>query len=810
MFHRPLIPVILFFIAGIVTGRITLPWDHLLTIPLLLVTIVILLLSLTSTSLLRNYCYLLIFFLIGNFLVFNTKSHSDLLELAQKREKVIMEGIVLSPSRTIRGITSIELKAERLFFNENYKTINEKVSVTIFNSSNVFSPGQSIRFPASLRPFQNFNNPGRYDYELAMDLSDFICSASVSDEKYIVPMGRKSLGPPFEMIENLRKPVRALFRERLSDRNQALYRALILGERQDIGLELRETFNIVGLGHVLAVSGLHIGLIAGISFFFIRWLLSLSYRLSLMFEVRRISAALTFFPVVSYSFLAGFQVSTQRAMIMVITYLFSIIIGREKEVWSTLALAAVIVLALDPDAIFSISFQLSFVGVIGILWLVPAIHRIIPNLFDRSGGILINRIYLYISGLITVTLCALIFLMPLTIFYFHRISAVSLPANLTVVPILGIWVLPLGLLSSLFAHFLPPLAGLLAEMGSWGIDGIMKIISLWSHLDLASFWMVTPNILEIILFYLLIFFIFFIRGRQWARIGLIMVLIAITIDSAYWIYVTQFNRHLTVTYIDVGQGNAALLRFPGRERMLIDGGGFQMSSFDVGRMVVAPFLLRSKILSVDYLVLSHPHPDHMNGLRFIASHFNPKEFWHNGDNINTMEFNELMEINQANGTEILLPSDLLNEREISGVKVKLLHPLPWKKGLRHSHDSKSINNNSLVLKITYNGKSFLFPGDIEEQGEETLISNSGSSLESEILLSPHHGSRSSSTGQFLKKVNPEICVISSGSGNRFGFPHRETMERLRDIGCRVIRIDKAGAVEVKLKEDKIEIKSFIK
>jgi competence protein ComEC len=147
-----------------------------------------------------------------------------------------------------------------------------------------------------------------------------------------------------------------------------------------------------------------------------------------------------------------------------------------------------------------------------------------------------------------------------------------------------------------------------------------------------------------LIFYGLIFFVFFIRRWSWAKVGLIFVLFLLAADIFYWTYRTRYNPYLKVTYLDVGQGNAALIQFPGKKRMLLDGGGFSRSTFDVGRMVVAPFLFYSKILSVDYLVLTHPQADHMNGLRFITSHFRPKEFWYNGYGVRNHSFMELMRI----------------------------------------------------------------------------------------------------------------------------------------------------------------------
>jgi competence protein ComEC len=338
---------------------------------------------------------------------------------------------------------------------------------------------------------------------------------------------------------------------------------------------------------------------------------------------------------------------------------------------------------------------------------------------------------------------------------------------------------------------------------------MMDIIRFWSSLPLSSIWMVTPNRLETLLFYALIFFIFYFKGRTWARIGTLVTLLFVMADVGYWISQVKFNDKLKVTFIDVGQANAALVEFPMGEKMMIDGGGFPRDRFDVGKMVVAPFLWYSKILSIDYIVLSHPQSDHMNGLRFIAEAFNPKEFWYNGDHVETASFKELMTIIEDRKIRKQLPTQLMSGRQINGAAVEVLHPMTGEDRLRAIEGSKALNNNSLVLKISYAGGSLLFPGDLENDGEAVLISNAGERLKSHVLLSPHHGAKNSSSVAFLDKVQPRICVISSGEGNFFGFPHPKTLERLRAINCNVIRIDQAGATRFVVGQEQLRVTTFI-
>jgi competence protein ComEC len=625
-------------------------------------------------------------------------------------------------------------------------------------------------------------------------------------------MGPGHLPFPIGPLKKVQQPIRDFFRKELSDQEFSLYRALILGERQGISHDLREPFNKTGLGHVLAVSGLHIGLVAWITFFVFKWILSRSYSLALKIDIRKLAALLTCIPVIGYTCLAGFQVSSQRAMIMALAFLWSLILGREKEVWSTLALAGLVILAIDTNALFGISFQLSFLAMIGILWLTPAFMNKIPDSIKtiQNKRTILDRFFVYFIGLIAVTLSATIFLLPVISFYFHRISLVTIPTNISVVPILGLWVLPLGLLSAVMLPISPQAAEIFLHAGAWGLNFMMEMIRFWSSFSWSSVWVITPNIFEIMMFYLLIFFIFFFSRWSWAKAGVLVITIFILADIGFWTHRVCFNKDLKVTFLDVGQGNSALVEFPDGKKMLIDGGGFSHDNFDVGKMVVAPFLWHSKIWRIDYLVLSHPQSDHMNGLRFIARFFHPKEFWYNGDKVETDSFKELMEIIRSKGIKELLPPDMVDDRQINGVKIEILHPKSGIYSLNHIKKSSRLNNNSLVLKITYKGKSFLFPGDVEYQGEKALISNKGHILKTDVLLSPHHGSKSSSSKEFLQIVQPSICVISSGEGNFFGFPHKKTLKKLRDIGSKIIRIDKTGAVQCIVGSKKFKITTYLK
>ena len=812
LFHRPLIPMAISFAGGILAAHEIPFHSHVLIAGLFFFIVALLIALLVSHPRLRGYLLLFIFFPAGALLIQGNPSPSGLISLASQNKKTLIEGTVLDPAKVIDDrIRRFTLCASGLCLPEKTIPLDENIAVTVYRHLPDLHPGDRIRFPARLRLFRNFNNPGNYDYEGAMKLKGLTCAANISDGTRIVRLGPGRLTFFRGLVEGLQRPVREFFQERLDPRNDALFRALILGERQGITPALREPFNQTGLGHLLAVSGLHIGLVAGVAFFLFKWLISRSYRLALSVDVRKLAALLTCFPVIGYALLAGFQVSSQRAMIMVLAFLASLLLGREREVWSTLSLAGLVILLFDPNALFSISFQLSFMAVIGILWLTPAIlnrlHRPVNTLTGKRPAR--NRLLDYFIGLAAASASAAFFLLPVTCYYFHRIPLVSMPANLTAVPILGVWLIPLGLLSAVTVPLSTGIAGLFLQIASWGLDIWMSIIEFWANLPWSSIWTITPNLFEIVLFYLLIFFAFFFRRRRWAKTGLVVVAILILSDIAYWAYTVRFNRDLQVTFLDVGQGNAALVSFPGGKKMLIDGGGFAGGSFDVGEMVVAPYLWHSKILRIDYLVLSHPQADHMNGLRFIARFFHPREFWYNGDQVETPSFRELMEIVEGQEIRKMLPADLQGEIRINGARVQVLHPDPETGIPGIKDDGKRLNNNSMVLKITYGDTSFLFPGDLEKVGEEALIARAGQMIQSDILLSPHHGSKTSSSKKFLELVSPRICIISSGERTARNFPHPTVLNRLRDIACNVLRISLSGAVTVTVSQDQLDIRTFI-
>ena len=250
----------------------------------------------------------------------------------------------------------------------------------------------------------------------------------------------------------------------------------------------------------------------------------------------------------------------------------------------------------------------------------------------------------------------------------------------------------------------------------------------------------------------------------------------------------SYSRLLKITFIDVGQGDSILVEFPGCDKMLIDGGGIPYGHFDIGENVVSPFLWSKGIKKIKYLVLTHAHPDHLNGLKAVVRNFGIGEYWEAFSPMKNESYEEFKNsLSSRTIKKRLFRNHFFKENK---VKIQVLHPA------KSDPFVKSIDNDqSLVLRMTYGKTSFLLTGDIEKGAEYEIIQNN-LEIESLLLKSPHHGSASSNSHEFLHEVNPCCVVISVGEGNRYGFPDKEVLDTYEKIGLKVFRTDNHGAIEV--------------
>jgi competence protein ComEC len=547
---------------------------------------------------------------------------------------------------------------------------------------------------------------------------------------------------------------------------------------------------------------------------------------------------------------------------MVSIFLLTFLVEREQDSINTLALAALVILVADPPSLFSISFQLSFSAVFAIIYGFSRVQNrtALQKIQTRNHWRL--RFKSWLIGFFLVSLFAICGSLPLVAFYFNQISFVGLAANFLMVPLVGFIAVPLGLTALFVSPLSTTLASWCIKAGTEVLIYTLKIIKFFADLPFASVKMVTPSVLEIGCFYTLAWALLNMRSlqldladksrraaeeerpnvpgtlnallsgvklsrrkflrilqilpstrlsqRHIAKMAIALVFIMLAADTCYWLYQRFWHKDLRVTVIDVGQGSASLLELPGGHTILIDGGGFaDNSAFDVGARIIAPFLWRKKIRTVDTLVLSHPNSDHLNGLIYIAKHFNVKNLWTNNETRDTLGYLNFM--TSIKNRNIIYPAyaQMPKNHRINGVNLNLLYPPQDFLDRKNSEKWRNSNNNSLVVKVSFGSISFLFPGDIMTAAERELVQIAGDELATTVLIAPHHGSRSSNGEVFLDEVKPEVVVISSGRNSRSKFPHPSVLKRYESRGCKIFRTDLNGAVRMMTNGRKVMIKPFV-
>jgi competence protein ComEC len=387
---------------------------------------------------------------------------------------------------------------------------------------------------------------------------------------------------------------------------------------------------------------------------------------------------------------------------------------------------------------------------------------------------------------------------PLVLHYFNQVSVAGLATNLIVVPLVGLVIVPAGLLGAVFVALSPALGHLFWHLAGWGAELVCRTIHQVASWPWASVQTITPSTVEIMLYYLLCGLALFWRRLPYRAVAAVVVLSLCFLDMGYWIYRRYGQTDLKVTVLDVGQASANLIEFPGGFTMMVDGGGFSDNAiFDVGARILAPILWRKKIRTVDLVVLSHANSDHLNGLLYIVEHFNVAEVWSNHEPAPTRGYGRWIELLAAKEVRHTGFDQLPRQTTRSGVQLEILAPVRGFQRRLAMDGGRDLNNNSIVLRISYGDVSFLFTGDILASAESDLVARvGGKRLCSTVLMVPHHGSRTSSSKVFLDAVSPAEAVISAGWQNRFKFPHGEVVQRLKAGGCHIWCTAESGAVEV--------------
>ena len=827
VYARPLIPLALSFMVGLVGGLFLTGFE-----PAVLVGLAAAF-GFTFFCLLRRrngrLSPLLIFFFLGYlslqpWMAPNFPPHHIIHFTGQQKWHIT--GTVVSRPVTRTNRLNFLMMVERIEAAGVSRSVTGRIRVTVIGTGCGFWRGDRISFESRIREPHNFNNPGGFDYKRHLAFQE-VWATAYSPLESVTSLSERPRSGIGNWIDRMRDRILDLIDKTPDGEHQGVLAALILGERSRMSPETSISFQRVGIGHLLAISGLHIGIVAATVFFLLSSVLSRIPWFLWNAGTRKWAALGTFFPVLAYALLAGMSPSTQRALAMVGFFLLTFLYGRDQDLLNTLAVAALSILVVYPPVFISASFQLSFTAVFAIIY---GMARVPLTPLPLSVPVTL-RIFRRFTLFVFVSVWATLGTLPLTMFYFNQVSLIGILSNCLFVPIIGFGVVPSGLLAAFLLPVSSTAAAAIMNLAAAVLAQTLRLVSLMSQLPFAAIRTVTPSLFEIACYYLLVFLVVILISRrrqgevsavgnpeyrldsdgtvgtmssggdfkriQPIWVALALVLSAVVADIGYWTYQRIGRQDLRATFLDVGQGSATLLELPGGYCMLVDGGGYSDNAvFDIGARIIAPYLWRKKIKTVETLILTHPNSDHLNGLIYIAKHFNVHHIWSNGEPANTVGYRQLMKTIRVENITHPVFRQLDRQVEVAGVKIEILNPPPGFLERRQTEPWRDLNNNSLVARFTSGAISLLLCGDITAKAEKELVIREGDRLKSTVLFVPHHGSDSSSTPGFIDAIQPQIGIVSAGWQNRYHFPHPAVLKRYRQAKTRLLRTDQDGAISL--------------
>ncbi len=738
-------------------------------------------------------------------------------------ERVVVTGVARSGWQRFDSMCRFDMRAESYRHpgsSDNF--IDAVLRVTVWKNPEakiecpLILPGDRLSVWVRMKPPHSSRNPGVSDRlaRLRREKVDWLATAGGCETIWV-----EESTPRFSlrrMSEGLRdKILDAVESYPASEASKGIVAALSVGERGLLPQTVKDSFQSTGLMHLLAISGLHVGLVAlGMYLLFCRMLM-LWPAWRPHWDVRKVAGLMVIPVVIFYTLLAGAALPAVRACVMAVVFLSALVLERDTDPLQTLAASAMIILIAWPQSLFEVSFWLSFSAVFFIVIGVPRFAKAVGlrDLRQYSDKPRHIRWGVRLGYMFLVSVAATLGTAPWVVKYFNQLSLIGPFINLIAIPLVCWVIVPLGLLAAVFVlvsdwlvngviglnlWIADWLSAAISELGAW--SGANIILSMPGMFELCA-WLAglgalilalpkgnLPSVQEWSLR----------RKARWIAVlsGLVLMSIFGWKQYQHWTW-----DHLQVTFIDVQQGDGILVRFPSGKTLLVDAGQAWEGKSDTGRWVVAPFLWGQGIRRLDFVAVTHRDSDHAGGLWSIVNMFKPKELWINaklGDVPLTSRLERLARDVGIKIRQLRIRDKAYRE---DGCEVDVVWP---------SREALDLGENerSLVLKIHTRQHAVLLTGDLEAEGEQRLLAQN-LDIRSDVLKIGHHGSRQAAGDELLERVRPKIAVISVGAHNRHNLPHRELLDRLMEKQIEIYRTDHHGAITVDLHAGAIKVSPWV-
>ncbi len=632
------------------------------------------------------------------------------------------------------------------------KIENKKFLIYISKTENTFSYGDKIKVTATFNKPNKARNSGGFDYSVYLKSKKIYGSFKV--EKILEVEKAKRV----PLINKIQEHIKETFNKNL--KNSPLAIGLLLGIRDNISEDVQDDFKNANLTHMLAISGAHFSYVILIVSFICKKL-----------KNKRLQQFILIGAIIFFMNLTGNTPSVVRAGIMSILLILSSILKRQNDIYTNISTSLLIQIINNPYVIFDVGLILSYSGVIGIVTFNKFFSKIIKN------------------KIICVTLSANSLLIPIMIYKYNTISFTFVISNVLASGLLGV-IIMLELIACIIK--IKPVFVLL----DISLSLLQKIANFCSKIPFSNVYVTTKTVFLVLAIYLIIFLV--IKRKKKSIPIIILFIFVFTCFARIYNYNTLEKDILQIKFIDVGQGDCTLLINKGKT-LMIDTGGSTSSSYDVGENIVHKYLLYKGINKIDYLMLSHFDADHCQGAIFLLKNMKIKNLIISIQPENSEFYEEITNICRQKNTNIMYVKKG-NKFKIANLDIEILHPN------NNFIAENKLNNNALVCKINYYNFKMLFTGDIEKIAENQLLDEE---LSADLLKVGHHGSKTSTTQEFLNKVNPKIALIGVGENNKFGHPNDDVIKRLKEKGIKIFRTDLNGEININInKNGKVNTKTM--